>query len=290
MKQEAQKYGIPYEKQGRVLVWHDEFDKAQIDFDKWSFGRTMSGADRVYDNSETCCRMDDNQLLMQVHRNEDPERPFRLPEGFTTINRMLFKYGYVEMRAKIPYRHGAWPSFWMQSPTPFSKEKDWFSEIDIFEIFSSPRTVSSALHKWGRKDGLTHCSRSVGEYRFQSYENLNDEYHVYALEWDEKKLSFYVDDTCYGSISIDPSDGNFDPEAVDGVQGFHDFHYLIMNDEIFTPKGGWVVPGWSLVEEDAFPIEYRIDWVRLYQNPETEEIKLKDEILEKIEADKKKEQ
>lgn len=281
MKQEAQKYGIPYEKKGRVLVWHDEFDAPEINFDKWSFGRTMNAKDRIYDDCADCCRMEGDKLLMQVHRTDDGEHPFRLPEGFTTIDRMLFKYGYVEMRAKIPYRHGAWPSFWMQSHTPFSKETNWFSEIDIFEIFSSPHTASSALHKWSRRGDGAHCSRGAGDHRVENYENLNDEYHVYALEWDEKKLSFYFDDVCYGSISIDPADANFDPEIIDGVQGFHDFHFLIMNNELFTEHGGWIVPDWSLTEQDEFPIDYRIDYVRLYQNPAKEEIKLKDEILAK---------
>ena len=52
MKKEAEQFGFDYEKYGRTLVWHDEFDKAEIDFDKWNFRRTMGGADRIYDNSE----------------------------------------------------------------------------------------------------------------------------------------------------------------------------------------------------------------------------------------------
>ena len=37
MKKEAERYGVPYEKMGRQLVWHDEFDKGAIDYDKWCF-------------------------------------------------------------------------------------------------------------------------------------------------------------------------------------------------------------------------------------------------------------
>ena len=235
LKQEAQAYGIPYEKRGRVLVWHDEFDAPEINQEKWSFERSMTGSDRTYDNSEKCCRVEDGKLHMIAHYEEgDPTRPYRLSEALSTKGRMLFRYGYVEMRAKIPYRFGAWPSFWMQSVTPYSRA-DWFSEIDIYEIFSSPHTASSALHKWGRKKdgtpGFAHCSRAVGEYRFQDYKALNDEYHVYGLAWDEQKLSFYVDDTLYATIFIDAARGNFGADVVDGVEGFHDFHFLLMNNE-----------------------------------------------------------
>ena len=286
-KAEAEKYGFPYEKKGRVLVWHDEFDQKEINWDQWSFEQSMGGADRVYDNSETCCRMEGDKLLLQVHRNDDPQKPYRLPMGFTTKDRMYFRYGYLEMRAKVPYRHGAWPSFWMKSASPYSKA-DWMSEIDIFEIFSSPNTAVCNLHKWQFKpDSHKHCSYDGVEaadgraFHFPHAENINEEYHVYGFEWDEKKLSFYIDDQFYMSFDIDAEKGNIHPEVIDGVQGFHDFHFILMNNEIFTPRGGWVVPGWTLTEDDAFPIEYRIDYVRLYQNPEKEGLHLTAEIAQK---------
>lgn len=286
MKKEAEKYGIPFEKHGRQLVWHDEFDKGSINWDNWSFHRTMSGKDRIYDNSEKCCRIEGDKLLLQTHRNDDPEFPVRLSEGFTTKNRMLFKYGYIEMRACIPYHHGAWPSFWTQSPTPFSKA-DWFSEFDIFEVFSDNQRAKSAVHKWGKN---AHCSASGEQfdsgarYKFHDWENLNNEYHIYAMEWDENFVSFMVDDEVYCKVPIDAENGNFRPDVIDGVQGFHDFSYIIMNNEIFTPNGGWIVPGWSITKNDKLPFNYYIDYVRLYQNPEKEEIKLKDEILAAAEA------
>ncbi len=296
MKKEAEKYGIPYEKHGRQLVWHDEFDKGEINWDNWSFNRTMSGKDRVYDNSEKCCRIEGDKLLLQAHRNDDPEFPYRLSEGFTTTNRMIFKYGYVEMRACPPFTHGSWFSFWTQSCTPFSKT-DWFAEIDIVETFSSKNEFCSNIHKWGHKEGVqgwAHCSTDGDEYnqdrvyRFKDYENLNNEYHVYGFEWDEMNMTFYVDDVPFKTFPIDLERGNFKPEVVDGVQGFHDFMFLILNNELFTPKGGWVVPGWTITDEDKMPFNYYVDWIRLYQNPEKEELKLKDEILAKIEADKNK--
>ncbi len=291
MKKEAEKYGIAYEKQGRVLVWHDEFDSNSIDFDnKWSFDHSMGGKDRVYDNSETCCRIEDDKLLLQVHKNDDAEKPYRLPEGFTTRNRMEFKYGYLEMRACIPYRHGAWPGFWMQSKSPFAKAS-WFSEIDIFEIFSSQRKAVCNIHKWGKNPDGSWCHTSYdGEegndtraYFFKNYENLNNEYHVYGMGWDENFFSFYIDDVLYKQFPIDPVNGTVIANAIEGVEGFHDFHFILLNNEIFSYGGGWSVPGWNLEEDDKFPINYKVDWIRLYQNPEKEEIKFKDEILKKTE-------
>lgn len=46
---------------------------------------------------------------------------------------------------------------------------------------------------------------------------------------------------------------------------FQDSLYIIFNNFLFTDKSAWKP---SQVSTDTeFPIEYRIDWVRLYQTP-----------------------
>lgn len=283
MKKEAEKYGIPYEKMGRVLVWHDEFDKEKLDETKWGFYRTMGAGDRFFCNDERFARMEGDKFLMQVHRCTDVEgADFALPEGLNTREQMNFKYGYVEMCACLPYRHGAWPSFWMKSDTPFSKS-NWMSEIDILEAYSSDREFLPCIHKWAK--GLhAACTRADcidnDRWVFENYENLNNEYHVYGMEWNEKELKFYVDDVYYCTLPIDEERGNYQKEIIDGVDGFHDFHYLIMNNEIFSEGGYYRHSEESrLNDSDVLPINYYIDWVRLYQK-DGEELKLLDEIQE----------
>ena len=276
MMKEAEKYGAEYVKNGRVLVWHEEFDKGEIDYDKWIFWRTMSTNDRIYYNGKETIRVEDGQLHMQAHRTEDKKFPFALSEGFTTKYTMNWKYGYLEMRAKIPYRHGAWPSFWTQSSTIFQKTP-WMCESDIFEVFSNEKELASALHKWGYSK---HTSVGAGHYVFENPENLNDEYHVYGYEWNPEYMAFFVDGEEYGRVPIDPVNGNFGADVIDGTSGFHDFQFIIMNNEMFTEGSSWKPNGWAMTDEDQFPLDYYIDWVRLYQNPEKEEIKLKPEIDE----------
>ena len=283
IKEEIEQKGIPFEKLGRKLVWHDEFEAPELDREKWGFDRSMNGGDRIYDNGPEQFRIEDGKVHMLTRLSGDDEKPFILPEGLITNKTMLFKYGYVEMRGRIPYRHGAWPSFWMQSATPFSKA-DYFSEIDIFEIFSSPHTVSTGMHKWG-KNGHSGLSLDTVErkdlpwqYTFENYENLNNEYHTYGLEWDDKFLSFYVDDHKFASFPIDEAN-DFDTELNPGMQGFHDFSYIIFNNEFYSRKGGWVVDGWNIQVGEEMPIHYYIDYVRLYQK-DGEEIKYGPEIQE----------
>ena len=101
--------------------------------------RTMNGIGNIYENTHKNIRVENNNLHMQIHRCGDT---FSLCEGLTTLDRMFFKYGYLEMRAKIPFRHCAWPSFWLLGNTKFhNKDIGWFAEIDIFEVFSSEDTL-----------------------------------------------------------------------------------------------------------------------------------------------------
>lgn len=267
----------------RNLVWYEDFCDNAIDFDKWQFRRTMFGYDRQYDNTEKHARIENNNMVLCVNRNNNSEKPWSLPQGLTTYNTMLFKYGYLEMRARIPFQHGAWPSFWMQSNTDF-KSVSWFSEVDIFEVFSSDCSLIANLHKWS-KDKHSSLDKTINKklrtYVFDNIEKLNEEYHIYGFEWNPDYMRFFVDDVKFAEFSITKHNCLVPNDVINGVEGFHDFHFIIFNNEIFTPKGGYVVDEYSLSSEDPIPINYYIDWVRLYQK-DGEEIMLKKEIDSKL--------
>jgi beta-glucanase (GH16 family) len=58
-----------------------------------------------------------------------------------------FRYGKIEMRAKLPTGRGTWPAFWMM-PT-ISKYGGWpkRGEIDIMEhVGYDPNVVHGTLH------------------------------------------------------------------------------------------------------------------------------------------------
>lgn len=282
IKKQAEQLGFDYEKKGRRLVWYDNFDKAELDFDKWCFRRTMNGDDRIYDNGKKHIRTENGKLLLQVHRTGDPEKPWSLPEGICTAETMLFKYGYVEMRAKLPFGHGAWPSFWTQSKTAFGSVP-WFGEIDILEAFSSENKVVANIHKWGDSNHTSLDDVELGrgrEYRFKNAEKLCDEYHTYGLEWDTDKLRFYVDDEMFADFPIGDESCEIPNHVLKGAQCFHDPHFLIINNELFTPKGSYVKAEYSVTTADKLPFSYYIDSVCLYQK-DGEIIYLKNEIAAK---------
>ena len=272
---------VPEIKDGRVLVWHDEFDGENLNRNKWGFERLMTTPGAIYQNDKDHVYIDDGKLTMKVLRTEDNN--YSLCESITTLNTMCFKYGYLEMRAKVPFMHGAWPSLWMKTKDPFiDKTGDWFyAEIDIFEVFSSMNKLEYNLHKWSRFDDGRHAMLPGGEgnmvrnFTFGADQNPND-YHIYGFEWNEHTMSFYVDDIKYDEIIIDETN-NFNSHIIDGMGGFHDYAFLIINNEIFTENHSWYPEGAPITPEDPTPT-YTIDWIRLYQDKNNIKIHLKDEI------------
>ena len=254
-------------KDGRRLVWHDEFRRTGLDPSKWRFCATMHSSDCVYTNDARTARAENGFLHLLVVPSGDPKKPQMLPRGVSTRDRMAFRYGYLEMRAKIPFRHGAWPSFWMTAQ-PGLQKASWMSEVDIFEVFSSSNAVVANLHKWA--GGKRHFMLPGGEgsasrsHVFKNCAQLNDEFHVYGLEWTPKEMSFFVDGEKFFSHPID-DEHDYCPQEELGMSGHHDFHNIHINNEIFTPGHGWCPKEKRIAPDDKLPIEYWVDWIRLYQ-------------------------
>lgn len=252
----------------RKLVWSDDFTEPKLNREKWCFIHGMHSPDLEYNNGEEHVFIKEDKLVLLSNESKLEDKTYCVPESLSTKNTMCFKYGYLEMRAKIPYRHGTWPSFWMSSKKEL-KKADWFCEIDIFEVFSSTNAFVVNLHKW--KDG-EHAMLPGGEgclnrgYIFKNHENLNNEYHTYGLEWNKEYMAFSVDGEEFAKF---PIDGSYDfSEGLPGMDGFHDFCYILINNELFSPGRSWKPEGAELTSDDPMPVEYYIDYIRLYQNPE----------------------
>ena len=85
-----------------------------------------------------------------------------------------------------------------------------------------------------------------------SVSNLYDKFHVFAIDWTEDKIDWYIDDHRYHTFE-NRSNNNSDEWPFD--QPF----YLIMN---FAIDGSW--GGKYGIANDIFPNRMEIDYVRVY--------------------------
>ena len=138
------------QKGDRVLVWSDEFKSYELDPDKWgtiNLSDTVAGL--TLDNSEKSISVSKGSLSLAVNRSDSG---YIAPYRVTTQHTMQFKYGYVEMRAKIPMERGLAASFWAKGDTAYQTASGMV-EVDIFETFASNDTIHPNLHIW---DGDIH--------------------------------------------------------------------------------------------------------------------------------------
>ena len=267
----AQRQGVPTVKGDRILVWHDEFEDRSSITENWFFRTQMRSSDASLNTDEKHIDVKNGELELHTYRTDGKDGiDYSIPQALTTYGKMVFRRGHLEMRAKIPFRHGAWPSFWMLTYEPLMKSR-LRSEIDIFEIFSSHDTVVCNLHKSLRdKDGklIARCQLdgdmvSKKRYKFPHPENLNNEYHIYGMDWTEKDISFLIDGVPYTTISL--VDNFTKTEGLEAMDCYQDFHFVIINNFVFTPGHHWHPEGYLITPEDPCPVDYYIDWIRLYQ-------------------------
>ena len=258
---------VPLYDGDRVLVWNDEFDGDTLDPSRWTLRAKMSQGDIKNGTDERNVAVADGKLLMRSWREDDPDVPYSTNTSVTTDGTMSFRYGYLEIYANVPFMRGAWPSYWTQSKD-IHRSVDYMTEVDIFEIFGKTNGVSAQLHKWNFTTG-EHCQLDYGrkDYYFdeETVKTLNNEYHRYGFGWTPTEMYFTVDGEIFFTHDI-TENGNFGPFGT--MQGFQDPLFVIFNNFLFTDGSSWKPSEEALVHDGTeFPIEYSIEWIRLYQKP-----------------------
>ena len=284
---------------GYEYVWGDEFEGTDINLSKWAFDAKMNAyvdADISYDRDVT--NVEDGRLKLRGIRAFDPEREmlqFKMPVSVVTQHNMMFTYGYAEIRCKMPFFKGAWPSFWTQSNTGIGERKclDYFVEVDVFEVFGSTKgEVVSTIHRWYNKnyynygqnhnvyepDGSakTHTSLSNEDeiWTAPDTDTINNEYHTYGWEWTPTVMNIYVDGQLVTKYDITKS---FD--LYNDTKGYHDPQFIIFNNHLTSKaagKAGQYTVGYIDDNLDLLPSNYFIDYFRLYQKPGQGKIWIKD--------------
>ncbi len=277
------------------LVWQDEFSSTVPDNKKWSFEINCAGGG----NAEKQCYTNkkdnvfiENGVLHIVAKAElfsgpaahddapDYNPAVTVSRNFTSgrlRSRQLadFKYGRFEIRAKLPRGQGSWPAIWML-PTEW-KYGGWASsgEIDIMEAVNlgTPTDAAGATGAERRVHGTLHYGRTApgNVYTGTSYllpggKNPADDFHLYALEWEEGEIRWYVDNVHYATqrqwySQHKDAEGNWvnAPTAAPFDQKFH----LLLN---LAVGGNWPENVNNKgVDTSVFPQSMLIDYVRVYE-------------------------
>ena len=241
------------------LLWAEEFDYDGLpDPGKWSYD-VGDGCPRLcgwgnnelqYYTAENLrnARVEGGKLIIEAHREPYQGRQYTSAR-LITKNKGDWKYGRIEIRAKLPYGRGTWPAIWML-PTMEIDDFSWplDGEIDIMEhVGYNQGTVYGTIHTQAY-NGM------IGTQKVDSIrvDDAHEAFHVYRIDWTPQKIEWYVDDEKYHTITKDGDEKAKWP--------FDRPFYLVMN---LAVGGNW--GGKYGIDDSAWPQRLAIDYVRVYQ-------------------------
>ena len=235
----------------RRLVWGDDFTAPEIDRTKWFLSDMMTAADMRREACPETLEQKDGRLTLRCSKFAEPQpdgKEYHVPPFPITKSTMEFRYGYFEIRAKIPYHYGNSGAFWFCSSA--RDEKKNFVEIDLVELLGREDNCTSTLHQWGTEHIAVNTSmwpRSKRSHTFPtSGDALSEEFHTYYLDWTPEYIAFGVDGDTYLKWDITEKGAeNFAaPDRVD-MDVFHLPVYFILSEFLYTParKLGWGLKG-----------------------------------------------
>lgn len=247
----------------RKLAFKDEFNKpanSPIDTSKWTaeIGGWGWGNQELqyYRNSTENVFHDGRGSLVIKAKKVQPPLTLNCwygPCQYTSariITKQKFerKHGRIEARIKIPAGQGMWAAFWMLGNDIDKVGWARCGEIDIMEnIGREPTRVHGTIHGPGYSG-----ANGIGTgYNTPNNAVFSENFHVYAVEWSENKISWYVDGKHYQTLT--PKNLPPNTEWV-----FEHPFFLILNLAIGGPWGG------NPDETTPFPGIMLIDYVRVF--------------------------
>lgn len=276
---------------GYRLVWHDEFDYTGVpDTTKWIFEHGFVRNEELQWYQPQNARVL-NGVLQITGRHERVKNPRYQPNSrhwtrnreyaeFTSAciesNRhFTFRYGRLEVRARIPVASGSWPAIWT-----LGNRWGWpaCGEVDVMEFyrvpaasqdihhqtFSNERTtpilLANACWKGDNERDAWDSARLPLSHFTQRDPDWTSKFHVWRMDWTPEAIMLYLDDELMNEIPTSQTarGGGFNHDVNPFSNDTPDFgQYILLNLAIGACGG----------EPDltAFPMIYEVDYVRVYQ-------------------------
>jgi beta-glucanase (GH16 family) len=258
----AQGYEYDYDNLNFELVWSDEFDYEGLPDDtKWSYDVGGSGWGnhelQYYTKGENAYVKDGN-LVIEA-RKEKYEGMEYTSSRLITKGKGDWLYGKIEVSAKLPDGLGTWPAIWML-PTDW-EYGSWpaSGEIDIMEhVGYNQGAVHASVHTQSYYHKI-NTQKTATKY----VEGVSEAFHVYMVEWLPDRVMAYIDGGLYFTFA--PNDYKSKPTFKEWP--FDKKLHLLLNIAV---GGDW--GGAQGVDETIYPRQMLIDYVRVYQSKEINEI------------------
>jgi len=225
------------------LIWADEFNYTGApDSSKWGYdigGNGWGNKELEYYTDRPENVVVKNGVLQITALKENYKGSDYTSARILTKGKFSFKYGRVEVRAKLPSDVGTWPAIWMLGSDIDSLNWPACGEIDIMEHLGRDLnkiygTLHYPEHYGGSANGKTLMIKDATQF------------HIYGLEWTPSVIKISVDGKVYQTVANSPD------------IPFHHNFFIILNMAMGGNFGGPVA-------SDVTKAVMDVDYVRVYQ-------------------------
>jgi beta-glucanase (GH16 family) len=227
------------------LVWSNEFN----DYNDLSNWEILTGSNYGWGNNELEYYTANNIYIENSNLNIVAKKEDYESSHYTSarlFSYYSFLYGRIEARIKIPKGFGIWNAFWLFPRTSIYSNWPSSGEIDIMESVNEMNIIFGTIH-YGNE--FFHDNSNCQTTNFLDYSN---NYHIYAVEWEEYEIRWYIDDQLF--CSKNNWWNNF-PYPAPFNQNFN----IVLNIAV-----GGNMPGFY-IDDNLFPHVMSIDYIRVYQ-------------------------
>lgn len=262
---------LSLDKPGWRLTFHDEFERPQLN-DMYWFAAYRSGRKEYLKRTGHESRWVDHNAHLVIEDSILKLRiaetlPFRpdkstpcvscvqtsdhrfgvTPAEYQVLDKFAQKYGWFEIRCRCPRGEGLLSAFWLhhsdptaQEYTPEGRRKEvgeGVVEIDIFEqqgrhISAHSSTVDLNVH-----------FTPEAHYRRELDLDLSSQFHVWAMQWQEGRIDWYLDGTLIETYTGPTPQGRM---------------FMLM---ALFQYSGWIG---ELDPHLTYPRDFEVDYVRVY--------------------------
>ena len=247
-------YYSPLSYPGKSMVWSDEFNQTSLDMNSWNYetgGYWFNNEIQYYRGGTANTALQNGKLVITAKKETYQNRE-HTSARLTTEGKVEYKYGRIDVRAKLPKGQGIWPAIWMLGDDMSSVGWPACGELDMMELLGhEPHKIHGSINYGPQGNSWAHTKTT--SYSLPVSEgDFSDKYHVFSVLWEENSIKYYVDDNLYAT---------YNPNNIAGGQAWRFNHpfFFILNIAV---GGDW--PG-NPDQTTVFPQQMLIDYIRIFQ-------------------------